>query len=237
MVNELVESQLVLLVPVLNRPGNAAPLVASIKAATTVPHRILFICSRRDADEIAACEETGAEILIAPWGPGRGDFARKINLGYRETSEPWLFQGADDLRFHARWDIEALAVARRFHAGVIGTNDLANPSVLRGKSSTHSLIVRSYIEEYGGTLDGSGEVFCERFSHQFVDLELVETAKFHKQFAFAARSIVEHRHPHWGTAEMDDTYRKGQRDTRADRALYVRRAKTLWARRQVRVRR
>ena len=225
------------LVPMLGRPQAAIHIAESLELATTVEHRLVFICSRRDLDVIAACEETGANVLIAPWGPGRGDFARKINWAFANTDEEFIFQGASDVFFHQEWDAQALAVAQKTKAGVIGTNDLANPSVKRGKASTHSLIRRSYIEDYGGTMDGTGAVFSETYSHQYCDVELCEVARLRGQFAFAARSIVEHRHPHWGTAPMDDTYRKGQRDTRADRALYVRRAKTLWARRQVRARR
>jgi hypothetical protein len=163
-------------------------------------------------------------VLVASWEPGRADCARKINLGFRETTEPWVFTGASDLVFHADWDSHALLAAKKTGAGVVGTQDTRNPMVKRGLQSTHSLVGRAYIEEYGSaTFDSTGAVYSETYDHQFIDLELVETAKLRGRWAFAKRSVVEHRHPHWATAEMDSTYEKATRATTQDRRLYVQR--------------
>lgn len=209
-----------LLIPVLDRPHKVAPLVESITACTKSEHAIFFICSRDDEPEIAAVREAGLEPLVYHSAPGRGDFAKKINWAFEQTSGEWFFQGADDIRFRPGWDVQALVIARRARCSVIGTNDMHNPAVRRHQHSTHTLIRRSYIEEQGGTFDGSGRVFHEGYDHQYVDNEFIALAKKRGEFAFASRSLVEHFHPHWGNATMDATYLKATRKTMQDRRLF-----------------
>ena len=208
-----------ILVPCLSRPHNAQSLADSL-AVTAEEYRLIFICSPKDREQIAACEATGADTLITGWHPGIGDFAKKINYGFEHSDSEWVFQGADDIRFTAGWDHQALMLARKQRRRVIGTNDMHNPSVKRQLSSTHTLFARSYIEEHGGTEDNSGTVFCEKYDHQFVDTEFVEVARRRREWAFARHSIVEHLHPHWGFGEMDETYKKALRATGADYQLF-----------------
>ena len=59
----------------------------------------------------------------------------------------------DDVRFRAGWLDHAQDVARRYGAQVVGTNDAANPRVMRGEHATHPLIRRDYIAEHGAPFD------------------------------------------------------------------------------------
>lgn len=195
-------------------------MVESVRATSEA--RIWFVCSPKDRDAIVECNQTGEPVLVASWQPGKGDFAAKINMGFRQTQEEFVFCGATDLKFWPQWEQQALTVAERSNAGVIGTQDKGNALVKRGVHSTHPLVRRSYIDEYG-TWDGTGEVYCELYDHQYVDLELVETAKMRGQWAFAKRSVVEHLHPVWGKGVQDETYTKAFRSVTSDRALYQRR--------------
>jgi hypothetical protein len=214
--------------PVLARPQNARPLADSLAAATALPYRLVFVCSPGDTEQIRACQTTDADIRIANWEPGHADFARKVNLAYRETDEPWLFQGADDIRFEPGWDTALLACHERTGAVVIGTQDGGNPSVKRGKHSTHTLIARSYIEDPGASMDGPGTVFSEAYGHQYCDLELVETAKARKVWAFCDESRVIHEHPFWNRdVPRDSTYWKGFDAAKLDRLIYARRGR-MW---------
>jgi hypothetical protein len=208
-----------ILIPVLRRPENAQRVVDSIRASTMSEYRILFICSPRDIPQINACSQTGAQVLLTDWNPGSGDYARKINLGFAQGDSEWVFQGADDVIFHPNWDVAAIWASRNGKR-VIGTNDLHNPSVKKGTHSTHSLIMRSYVEERQATVDESDPVLFEGYDHQYVDLELVTVAKWRKEFQMSKNAIVEHFHPHWGNAESDPTYRKAMRRSVADRNLY-----------------
>lgn len=218
-----------ILVPVLGRPARAQPLVDSIRASSAQEHEILFLCSPGDGAGFHACCETGEHVILVNWKPGRGDFAKKINRGFKETTNEYVLMAADDLHFHPGWDTSVLEIAKMTGAGVIGTNDMGNPSVWRKQAfSTHPLIRRTYIAKHGGTGERKkGVVLFEGYDHNFVDRELWDVATARRQTSFALDSRIEHLHPNWGKSEIDPTYEKGLRHFAADRQLYLSR-KVLW---------
>lgn len=219
---------LTIAIPMLGRAAEVERLVANAEAATATPYELLFIVSPTDEAVRGAVEDAGLEPLVVPWEPERADYARKINHAFAETTAPWFFMGASDITFGPGWDTVAINYGERTGAGVIGTNDMASPYVRSGKGATHILIRRAYIEEFGsGTFDRSGLVLCEQYDHQYVDNELVETAKIRGRWVFARGSKVKHAHPHWKTAEMDETYEKAFRETREDRSLHFMRMKKI----------
>jgi len=200
---------------------------------STVGLALLFLCSKGDNEEIAECKRLAREwravgVLTMGYEAGPADWARKINDGLAHVTQPYVLLGADDLRFHPGWDIAVLEEAVRSNAGVIGTNDLANPTVMAGKHSTHPLVRMDYIEEHG-TIDERGKVLHEGYHHQWVDAELCETAKARGQWAFAFDSHVEHMHPFYKGVSMDATYEKGQSTTTQDYRHFLRRRR-LWMR-------
>jgi glycosyltransferase involved in cell wall biosynthesis len=198
----LSDNDLVIIVPVLRRPKNVAPLLESIRS--TVPEcRVLFVPDPDDASEHEAIAVAGAEMLIV-----KGNYATKINRAIQQTSERLIFQGADDLRFHPGW-FEAARARLVDGIGVVGTNDLCSQRVMAGEHSTHSLITREYARL--GTIDDPTRVLHEGYPHEYVDDEFVETAKHRHAFAHAADSIVEHLHPWAGKAAMDELYSKAGR--------------------------
>lgn len=214
---------LVILVPVLDRPQNVRPLLDSIAAATPDPYRVLFIVDPDDVAEREAVRRARSEhvhsTLLA------GGYARKINAGIRATHEPLIFLGADDLDFKPGWLGAALAKLEP-GIGVVGTNDLGNERVKRGEHATHSLVTREYAEL--GTIDEPGKLLHEGYHHWKVDDELVATAKHRGAWAFAKDSRVEHLHPYWKKAPMDDTYRKGEEQHRLDARRFRKRVR-LWS--------
>jgi hypothetical protein len=216
------------LVPVLDRPHRVAPLAESIDHAATVPTRILFLCSPDDQDEIDAVHDAGQVPLVVPWRPGQGDYARKINHGYRyavAAGVEWSFLAADDLRFHPAWDAAAIETGRDLGVCVVGTNDRGNPKVIDGRHATHSLVHRDYLE--CGTADEDGLILHEGYWHNWVDNEFVETARARGTFAPSANSVVEHLHPVWGKGEEDATYARGREHYHPDRRLFDQRRR-LW---------
>lgn len=227
----LTPSEITIQIPVLNRPHRAAAVCESIFRNTSVEVTVVFVCSPDDSAEIAACEATGEAVIIVGLQPGPGDFARKHNLAFVMDRSPYILLGADDLEFEPGWDTEALRVAQRTNAGVIGVNDDANPLVKRGRHATHPLVSRDYIDTVGGTWhDGPGVIYHEGYAHQYVDTELCNAAMSRGQWAFAHQSTVRHLHPMYpkrGTARtpMDDTYRKALGDAHADQQVYLARQK------------
>lgn len=218
-----------ILVPVLGRPHAAMPLVESIRLSTREwDPEIVFLCSPDDLDQRHASEETGERVVTVTWDPGDGDYARKINAGFSVTRSPWILTAADDLTFDRGWDTEFLRLvesARR----VLGTNDMANPTVKRGRHSTHTFVRRDYVDDVGATfVDGPGVVLHEGYKHQWVDTELVEAARIRREWAWGRDCIIRHHHPFFDkTVEMDETYRKALSGSDHDSRLYRRRRSTM----------
>jgi len=219
-------ADIVILVPVYRRPHRAAPLLESAAAATPEGSwRLLFIGSPGDTAEHEAVRAAGGELLVIDEPNGPGDYAVKINAGYRATAEPLMLLGADDIVFHPGW----LEAAARLVCGpvqVVGTNDCHNKRVVQGLHSTHPVVARRYADEQG-TIDEPGRVLTEMYRHNYVDDELVATAKKRKAWAFARDSIVEHRHVFHGNAPDDEVYQLGRSGMAMDRRLF-RRREHLW---------
>lgn len=208
-----------IIVPVYGRAHQINPLLENIAAATSSDHGVVFVCSPNDTEALQACEESGERTLVTGWGPGHGDFAKKVNLAYSSTDSEWIFQGATDIEFEAGWDLAALEVAESGPL-VIGTNDEGNPSVVSGEHSTHTLIARSYCDDPGASMDGPGAVFSLAYLHNFVDSELVKLAQSRGVWAFSRESVVRHNHPHWGRSPMDATYELGLSSFQRDRITF-----------------
>ena len=208
----------------LGRPHQVAPLMESLRA--TVPDaRVLWCLSPDDHEVHRAVDGTGCERIVVPYQP-RGDYARKINHGYRLTTQPLVFTGAGDLVFHPGW-FEAAAAELRPGVGVVGVNDLGSPRVVAGEHATHFLVTRTYADEHG-TIDERGKIFHEGYPHEFVDDELVATAKRRGMWAMAIGSHVEHLHPNWGKGQNDGLYAAQPTRMRLGRPIYRRRQR-LWA--------
>lgn len=214
-----------IVVPVLNRPHRVGPLLESIEASTPEQHRTLFVTSEGYPEEVQALDAVGAEYIELPQRHGQGDYARKINFAYRTSDEPLIFLGADDIHFHPNW-LSAATARLVDGVGVVGTNDLGSPRVLRGNHATHSLVTRDYADRFG-TVDQAGEILHEGYWHEYVDDEFVLTAKARKAWAFAGDSHVEHLHPSWNKAPMDASYAmQRERMKQGGRVFQERRA--LW---------
>lgn len=208
-------SELVVLVPALARPHNVVQLLDSIEQATPGA-RTLFICDHGDVAEIEAVSADGrAHLDICT-----GGYAAKINRGIAITAEPLVFLGADDLRFHPGW----LEAATRLldPAEVVGVNDLLPR---RRVHTTHFLVSRGYAAR--GTIDGHPGVLSEAYEHNFVDDELIATAKRRGIYAYAEDAHVEHLHPMGGQVRIDETYRRGFDAMRRDRRVFQSR-RALW---------
>jgi len=222
------------LVPVLSRPHRVAPLLESFRRATSPTDAALyFVVQRSDYEELDAIADSigsspdnsvckAAAIIVEDHDRS---WAKKINRGFAATSEPWLLLGADDLAFHPGW-VNSVRDLLRTHSGVIGTNDLGNSSTIKGSSSTHPFVRRSYATIFG-TADERGRILHEGYDHNFPDSELVQTAKARGLYAHERRCVIEHLHPLWGKGQHDEVYQLGQRNWKADQALFMQRCRTF----------
>jgi hypothetical protein len=209
-------NELVVLVPVLGRPHRAKTALDAF--TLTVPGvRVCFIPDEDDQPEIDAIEAAGGEILCAL----SANYATKINTAVRLTDEPYIFLGADDLIPKLGWYEAALAYMHG-RVEVVGINDL----IRRGRSehTTHFLMTRHYAML--PTLTGEPGPLCEIYDHSCVDDELIATAQHRSAYAYAADAEIIHLHPDNGTAELDDTYRRGRKQIRQDRQIW--RSRKYW---------
>lgn len=214
------------LVPALGRPWRVKGLQESLQASEGFTQLdLLYILSPEDTEQRIAVEHCGIDYLTMPVEAGSGDYARKMNLGARLTDQDWIFLAADDLAFRRNWADRAIDAAEASGKLVVGTNDLGNAEVKRGKHSTHTLVHRQYLQL--GTADDPSRLLHEGYDHNWVDAEFIETAKARGQFVFAKDVVVEHLHPHWGKSKMDSTYEKGLAHYEDDRRLFLRR-RHLW---------
>lgn len=210
------------IVPVLGRPGNVRPLVESFHRATPpTDGAIYFVAQASDADEIAAIRDVGLEPLLV--GDGDRSWARKINHGYANTTEPWLLLGADDLGFHPGW-IDLVRPLLTWFPGVVGTNDLGNRFTILGTHSTHPFVRRLYAQ-ICGTVDVRGAVVHGGYDHNYPDTELCATAKKRGLYVHRTDCIVEHLHPGWGKGQRDAIYDLGARRVHEDGVLFHARAR------------
>ncbi len=217
-------SDIVVVVPVYRRPHRIEPLLASFAASNPKDARVLFVASPEDREELAALR--GIDHLVTEGRRRMGDWASKINLGYRSTTEEWIVCCGDDVHFHAKWDRYILGMAELRHARVIGTSDM-NPRADRaGIYSPHPAVHRSYADAYG-TVDGPGAIMSEVYDHNYPDRELAATAIWRKEWAFAKRAILEHLHPAFSKTPPDSTYRLGMRQFGRDGRLFRQRSR-MW---------
>jgi hypothetical protein len=196
-------TDLAIAIPALGRPHLIEPVYLSARDATPGA-RVVFACTDTDTEVLAEVGRVGAERILSP--PRQvGDYARKVNAVFRATPEcGLLFCGATDLVFRRGWFEAAVAYLDQPGVGVVGTNDLGSPRVKAGLHSTHSLVTRAYITRYGGTFDGPGWVLHEGYTHEFIDDELVGTARKRGAYAHAGDAHVEHRHPDWDASVPRD---------------------------------
>ncbi len=217
-----------IIVPVLNRPKNVAPLLKSFKENTPNGKADLtFITSSSCKEEIDEINKHQGFVKLAIAPDEIISWARRINWGvdftsnYGDTESSWILGGADDVIFHPGW-FEAAEEASQGFSGIIGTNDLGHPATISGSHTTHPIVSRDYIRDHG-TMDEPGKLCHEGYIHNYVDAEFVHTAHKRGCWKHAVNCIIEHNHPSWNKGIWDDVYQKGQDNVNADRALWLKR--------------
>jgi hypothetical protein len=203
-------------VPVMRRPGNAAPFMASLGASGADAHAYA-IADADDTETIEAWRAAGATVLLSDRG---SRFGEKVNAGYQRTAEEWMLLVGDDVRFHPGW-LQAALDAAGDRYDVVSTNDLARDDLDR--LAVHPLIRRSYIDDQGASWDGPGLVAHEGYRHWYVDREWSQVAGDRHALVYAADAVIEHLHPIWGKAATDPVYAAGQAAAQDDHRIYRRR--------------
>ncbi len=214
-----------ILVPTLDRPESIGPLASNIADTTPLgSYSLIFVLDHGDqaSREAVKAAEFCRYILCD------GTYPRKTNAGYAASNDDLILPTADDVWFREGW-LEAVEdVFTDPHVQVVGTDD-TTPATADRTHATMPVIRREYIEDPGCTWGRPGEVFDSRLRHNFCETIVWQLAE-HRGVAAWSDAVIEHRHPDWGTRELDDTDRKGNRQGwDEDRALFEQ-VKAEWSR-------
>jgi hypothetical protein len=204
--------------PSLDRHHALARLQENIRSTTTVPYRLVIVAEPYDQLTFSTARQLG---LDAVFNTGQSSYTDAIQTAYDTYTDPVFLLANDDFDFQPGWDTAALA-AMTGPIKVVGVDD-GSPT---NRFSAIHVVARDYIETQSGVVDRPGRVLGP-YHHNFVDVEMWETSKARGVFAEAPGSVIRHKHPDWGHAAQDDTYRKNQATFTQDAKLFKAR-RPLW---------
>lgn len=186
-------------------------------------------------DSFRATAPQGVRIL--PGGDADKTYAQNVNDCYARSTADFVLVVGDDVEFKPGWFEAAQKLSDRYD--VIGTNDTdgapKNLDVAAGRHADHFFVRRSYIEEYGASLEGPGILAPEVYRHWWVDKEIVELAKARNVFTPCLDSVIVHHQPGYDGDEAaraaDPLYAKAVESAEQDRKTFLSRAPLIAAQR------
>ena len=209
---------LAVLIPTYGRYDRMSAIVANIHNFTTVTHKIYFICENEDSESIAEAKRLNEECIVV----SKGTYVAAINMGYKATTEPYIFLGSDDIELTKDWDTKMMEMFTE-GIGVVGARDEweISKTDLHG---SHLMISRDYIKNHSGVMDEPDTIYSSRYIHTMCDIETEQTAMGRKAFAMSS-AFISHKHWFLGTAKMDATYQRATVAQERDNATYQERRK------------
>jgi hypothetical protein len=204
--------------PTLGRPHALQRLADNVAATTTAEYRLVFVTEAHDPASYDAARLTGADVIV---NPHAASYSNSLQAAYETFDDPHFIGANDDFDFQPGWDVEALKVMGG-GVQVVGIHD-GSPSC---QFTTISLVDRSYIEVHSGVIGMQNRVNYP-YLHNYVDTEFHATAVHRGVFAPAPLSRIHHKHPDFGFAEQDDTYRKSAATSSQDAVTFQSR-RHLW---------
>lgn len=206
-------------IPTLGRPHALQRVVDNIAASTVTPCRVVFVTEKTDLDSTLAAEATGAAVMVNEYD---GSYSNSIQTAYERDDSPGFIAANDDFDFQPGWDVAARETMRE-GAQVVGIHD----GYQGCQFTTICLVDRRYIVEQSGVIDIPNRVQYP-YRHNYGDTEFHATAVRRGVFRACPGSMILHRHPDFGHAEQDTTYRKSQATAGEDAVTFASRAH-LWA--------
>jgi glycosyltransferase involved in cell wall biosynthesis len=214
-------NKVAILTPTYGRPHRIQPYIDNIRSVTNMDLAdIVFIVEEDDKEVREICENSGETTII---NKRARSFGGAMNTAVRELDYKYFYGSSDDFFFHENWLPPLLELSENF--GMVGSNDMGNPEVAAGLLSTCYLINKKYLSRC--VPDSPEDIVCELYLHNYTDTELTSVARFNKEYAYCPESLVEHMHPAWGKAPIDETYNLQNGTWDHDTALFNSR-RFLW---------
>ena len=201
------------LLPSRGRPTQLRACITGLLAS--VGHQGVQVVVILDASDPASLEAVqDLPVLVVNTGRDFTTAVEKYNLGYPFARGEWIVGGADDLIWRAGWLEAALATD---NDGFIGFDD---GYVRKTGFATHGMVRREVV-----TRCLAGYFALPWYKSWYGDFESrARLARGGVRYVIAMDALVEHRHPIWGTASDDETYRLGAQFRGEDYAEFNRRS-------------
>lgn len=206
-----------IILPSAHRPVELERYLTALYSSKYDQHPIELLVSIIDDDTESA--KVLSKFSIEPvWirtndDYGRGQLWACTEL-YKLAHGEWIALMADDLVPSPGWLDEALlAMSSLSSPGVVAFNDLHSDGNLY---AAHSLVGRKFVDEYLG-----GRLFPPYYKVWWVDREISDKAKAVGLYAWAKKSVVEHRHWNWNLAKVDQTYADAIPFYGSDEKVYI----------------
>jgi glycosyltransferase involved in cell wall biosynthesis len=178
----------------------------------SVGANLIFVCHESDSESIAAVRAYGLEPVIDTQSPSG---VNATNAGFRASTSEWVVIGQDDFTWPRGWLQKALAHTK--DAKIIGFYDGYEPHIDM-QHSVGWLVKRDVLPDY---------FFFPGYHKNYSDNEFNDMAKSMGVWKFAEDVYVQHEHPGFTGAELDETYTHLEKHHAEDYNLYLSR-QHLW---------
>lgn len=190
------------IIPTYKRSEKLPNLIKSFKKNSSQA-RLLFVINIQDEDTRNKLERLGAEFITC-----NGEYVECINFAVKETDNPFIFCGADDILFTKNWDKKLLKVMEDEKIMVTGGLDdwIISKS---GVHISHPLVRRSYLGQsyWNATTD---DLYCPEYIHYQCDIELEQLAHTKGVLEVCTTCEIPHHHYVNGKSQDDHTYTRSR---------------------------
>ena len=211
-------NQIAILVPTYKRSQRLPAVAKNIHDNTKTPHTIYFIVEPEDKASQEVIQGLGERLII---NSAPNTYVSAINTAYRQSTEPIIFCGADDLGFTKGWDEETLKDFADPKIQMVGYPD-DWPISKTGLHGSHFSVRRKYIEEVGGVEGEKNTIYFSEYHHMHCDIESENTAQKRGVWK-QSKAIINHIHWTSNKSPMDETYKRGLACNDHDWSIYRKR--------------
>ena len=207
--------QIAILLPTIYRKEGLKRALQSL-FDTTKEHDISVIVAHEwdDNGAVDICKLYNGKVIRAVCEKNKMGPAYAWNTALRSARfYDGYFLASDDIEFMDNWLDEVLKIQAIANKGLIGINDNTG-KYERAGFCTHYFLTRDFIIRHNG-----GVVCCPHYFADFTDVEIIERAKIHNEFAYAEQARVIH---HWREID-DEAYKRGDERRSEARGIYLRR--------------
>jgi glycosyltransferase involved in cell wall biosynthesis len=217
--------EVAILLPTRKRPQQAKKCAVDVlaqKYPTNVRLRVIVAAQVDDVEtldifnELAADYKSGIITILASAHDTNAVYGwNQAYAAARELGADWVVLGADDMEWYPGWLKMALDTAKKHNAAFVGLPD--GHDKLR-QYAPHYMATVEFIDSHLGGVMGAPQYKSWEFDH-----EACERADRLGQYAETPEAALEHYHPDWGTADIDETYLVALPKQKEDKRVLVER--------------